>query len=537
MKRFLASLCALMLLLTCIPAAMAEETVQAPKYVFMFIGDGMGNPQVAATQYYLGSIQNPDSPYPIPADLSFTRFPSLGMVTTYDASSFCPDSASTATSMASGEKTLSGVINYDVTLTKPFKLITEYAKEAGKKVGVISSVSVDHATPAAYYAKQPSRNDYYEIAVQGVTGKTVDYLAGGGFKKPTGANKDQTDLMDYYAKQPSRNDYYEIAVQGVTGKTVDYLAGGGFKKPTGANKDQTDLMELAAQNGWNIPSSKEEILSLTAESGRVLAINPVLQDSKAIHYEIDRERLAAEGQDLLSLADFVQAGINVLDNENGFFMMCEGGKIDWSGHANDAATSIHETLALSDAVQVAVDFAAEHPDETLILVTADHETGGMTIGFATTAYDTHFDYLTRQKISFTDFDSVIAQLRDSNATFEEGLREVEKYYGLTTKEGDDLSLNATELDSLRAAWELSMKPVDEREMGANEQLLYGGYEPFSMAVSHIMNNKAGLSYTSYAHTGLQIPVYAMGVGAEHFAGLYDNTDIFNRTLEVMGLSK
>ena len=490
MKRFLASLCALMLLLTCIPAAMAEETVQAPKYVFMFIGDGMGNPQVAATQYYLGSIQNPDSPYPVPADLSFTRFPSLGMITTYDASSFCPDSASTATSMASGEKTLSGVINYDVTLTKPFKLITEYAKEAGKKVGVISSVSVDHATPAAYYAKQPSRNDYYEIAVQGVTGKTVDYLAGGG-----------------------------------------------FKKPTGANKDQTDLMELAAQNGWNIPSSKEEILSLTAESGRVLAINPVLQDSKAIHYEIDRERLAAEGQDLLSLADFVQAGINVLDNENGFFMMCEGGKIDWSGHANDAATSIHETLALSDAVQVAVDFAAEHPDETLILVTADHETGGMTIGFATTAYDTHFDYLTRQKISFTDFDSVIAELRDSNATFEEGLREVEKYYGLTTKEGDDLSLNATELDSLRAAWELSMKPVDEREMGANEQLLYGGYEPFSMAVSHIMNNKAGLSYTSYAHTGLQIPVYAMGVGAEHFAGLYDNTDIFNRTLEVMGLSK
>ena len=490
MKRFLASLCALMLLLTCIPAAMAEETVQAPKYVFMFIGDGMGNPQVAATQYYLGSIQNPDSPYPVPADLSFTRFPSLGMVTTYDASSFCPDSASTATSMASGEKTLSGVINYDVTLTKPFKLITEYAKEAGKKVGVISSVSVDHATPAAYYAKQPSRNDYYEIAVQGVTGKTVDYLAGGG-----------------------------------------------FKKPTGANKDQTDLMELAAQNGWSIPSSKEEILSLTAESGRVLAINPVLQDSKAIHYEIDRERLAAEGQDLLSLADFVQAGINVLDNENGFFMMCEGGKIDWSGHANDAATSIHETLALSDAVQVAVDFAAEHPDETLILVTADHETGGMTIGFATTAYDTHFDYLTHQKISFTDFDSVIAQLRESNATFEEGLSEVEKYYGLTTKEGDDRSLNATELDSLRAAWELSMKPVDEREMGANEQLLYGGYEPFSMAVSHIMNNKAGLSYTSYAHTGLQIPVYAMGVGAEHFAGLYDNTDIFNRTLEVMGLSK
>ncbi|MDO5144006.1 MAG: alkaline phosphatase [bacterium] len=489
MKRFLATLCALMLLLSCLPAAMAEDAA-APKYVFMFIGDGMGNPQVTATQYYLGSIENPDSAFPVPADLSFTRFPSLGMVTTYDASSFCPDSASTATSMASGEKTLSGVINYDVTLTTPFKLITEYAKEAGKKIGVISSVSVDHATPAAYYAKQPSRNDYYEIAVQGITGSTLDYLAGGG-----------------------------------------------FKKPTGANKDQTDIMELAQSNGWTCTESREEVLALTADSGRVLAINPVLQDSKAIHYEIDRERLTAEGEEILSLADFVEAGIRVLDNENGFFMMCEGGKIDWSGHANDAATSIHETLALSDAVQVAVDFAAQHPDETLIIVTADHETGGMTIGFATTAYDTHFTYLTRQTISFTDFDGVIAQLRDKQASFEESMAEVEKYYGLTMAEGDELSLTTEEVDSLRAAWELSMKPAAEREIGAQEKLLYGGYEPFSMAVSHVMNNKAGLSYTSYAHTGLQIPVYAMGVGAERFSGLYDNTDIFLRTMDVMGLSK
>lgn len=82
-----------------------------------------------------------------------------------------------------------------------------------------------------------------------------------------------------------------------------------------------------------------------------------------------------------------------------------------------------------------------------------------------------------------------------------------------------------------------MVPADERELGDEEALLYGGYEPFSMAVSHIMNNKAGLSYTSYAHTGLQIPVYAMGVGAKTFSGLYDNTDIFNRTMTVLGLSK
>lgn len=106
MKKFPAILCALVLCLMC-ATAMAEGESH-PKYVFMFIGDGMGNPQVTATQYYLGSIENPDSKFPVPADLSFTKFPYLGLVTTYDSSSFCPDSASTATSMASGKKTLSG---------------------------------------------------------------------------------------------------------------------------------------------------------------------------------------------------------------------------------------------------------------------------------------------------------------------------------------------------------------------------------------------------------------------------------------------
>ena len=485
MKKLL--LIALALVLALGTTALAEDAA-TPKYVFMFIGDGMGNPQVTATQYYLGATQNPDAAIPTPEQLSFTEFEALGLVTTYDASSFCPDSASTATSMASGQKTLSGVINYDVDLKDSFKLITEYAKEAGKKVGVITSVSLDHATPAAYYAKVPSRSQYYDIAVQGLTGTTLDYLAGGSFLKMDGDDGEQENLLD-----------------------------------------------IAAANGWTLANTNDDIRALDAESGRVLAIEPNVADSQSIHYEIDRVRREAEGEDILALSDYVEAGIRVLDNENGFFMMCEGGKIDWSGHANDAATSIHETIAFSDAVQVAVDFAEEHPDETLIIVTADHETGGMTIGFATTAYDTHFDYLTSQKISFTEFDDVIATLRESGATFEDALAEIEAYYGLTTEEGQDLTLTDADVEALKAAFELSMLPEEERVIGEEEALLYGGYEPLSMAVSHIINNKAGLSYTSYAHTGLQIPVYAQGVGAETFSGLYDNTDIFNKTMKVMGI--
>jgi alkaline phosphatase len=108
MKRFLSILCALALTLALVPAAgLAEEAAATPKYVFIFIGDGMGTPEVAATQYYLGSVENPDATVPVPADLSFTTFPYVGSATTYDLTSFCPDSASTATAMASGNKTIS----------------------------------------------------------------------------------------------------------------------------------------------------------------------------------------------------------------------------------------------------------------------------------------------------------------------------------------------------------------------------------------------------------------------------------------------
>ena len=134
-----------------------------------------------------------------------------------------------------------------------------------------------------------------------------------------------------------------------------------------------------------------------------------LADSDAMAYELDRT------DDMWALADYVEKGIEVLDNDKGFFMMCEGGKIDWACHANDAASSIHDTKALADAVQVAIDFAEEHPDETLILVTGDHETGGLTIGFAGTDYDTYLDLLESQKISFAELFSSDTSEKDGDS--------------------------------------------------------------------------------------------------------------------------
>ena len=216
--------------------------------------------------------------------------------------------------------------------------------------------------------------------------------------------------------------------------------------------------------------------------------------------------------------------------------MVEGGKIDWCGHANDAMTSIYDTIALSDAVQVAVDFAKEHPEETLIVVTGDHETGGLTLGFATTGYDTHYDYLQKQNVSYEDFDKIVGQMREGNVGFEDALKQIEASFGLTTTQDQGLTLTAKELESLKAAYEKSMLGNAFKVMGDTEAFLYGGYEPLTVTCNHILNNKAGLAYTSYAHTGLQLPVYAHGPAADLFVGSYDNTDIFFKLMAAMNLT-
>ena len=104
------------------------------------------------------------------------------------------------------------------------------------------------------------------------------------------------------------------------------------------------------------------------------------------------------------------------------------------------------------------------------------------------------------------------------------------------EEGKELSLTASEIARMKDAYTISMLPKAQRVIGEQESFLYGGYEPFTVTSAHILNNKAGLAYTSYAHTGLQIPVYAEGVGAENFLGFFDNTDVFFSFMSAMGLT-
>ena len=141
----------------------------------------MGLPQIQSASFYKGTVENNGAV--IPAELSFMKFPFTGSVTTYDSTSFCPDSASTATSIASGEKTESGVINMTPwTRDVPFETIAEKLhKQKGYKVGVLTTVNIDHATPAAFYAHQASRKNYYEIGEE-LANSGFEYFAGGDFQ-------------------------------------------------------------------------------------------------------------------------------------------------------------------------------------------------------------------------------------------------------------------------------------------------------------------------------------------------------------------
>ena len=219
-------------------------------------------------------------------------------------------------------------------------------------------------------------------------------------------------------------------------------------------------------------------------------------------------------------------------------MMCEGGKIDWACHANDAASTIHDTVAFADAIQVAIDFAKEHADETLILVTGDHETGGLTIGFAGTDYDTYLTLLESQKISFQKFDDeYIAAYKENGTTFEEALADIETLFGLKVEgeEDDKLLLTAYELEQLRIAYAKSINGTNTSNDAQLEYVMYGTYNPLSVTLTHILNNKSGISFTSYSHTGLPVAVLADGVNADVFNGYYDNTQIFDKMAEMLNV--
>ena len=211
----------------------------------------------------------------------------------------------------------------------------------------------------------------------------------------------------------------------------------------------------------------------------------------------------------ITLAEFTSKAIELLDNPNGFFLMVEGGKIDWACHANDAATVITNNLAFDQAVKTGLDFYSLHKNETLIVVTGDHECGGFSLGFAGTKYASHFDVLRHQKVSFQKFtDEIMKNFKSGqDLSFEKMKPIITENFGLKfdgDRKADHMVLSKNEVHEVMEAFKRSMSPDKKVLQDPQLYLLYGEYDPLSVTLTHIMSRKAGLGWTSYKHTAAPV---------------------------------
>ncbi len=462
------------------------------KYIFYFIGDGMATVQIHAAEAYLASLEEGYNDDIVgekkTVNLNFTNFPAYGMITTYADDRFITDSAAAGTALACGVKTACGVVSLSTNRQKRLTTIAELAKDKGMRVGIVTSVSIDHATPAVFYAHQVSRDNYYDIGLQ-LANSNFDYFAGGALKQPQRMKPRRNSAADANAVIP-KNTY-----------------------------------EIAEENGFKIVTSRKE-LDDCKPGERVIAYNKSEKSLQALNYEIDRP------DNCMSLAELTEKGIELLDNDKGFFIMVEGGKIDWACHANDAMASIIDTIAFDKAVKIALQFYEKHPAETLIVVTADHETGGMSMGFASTEYSTAFEILKNQKMSYEAFDKKVWSKYTSGAwsgvedNIPDNLKtDIAGSFGLVYNR-----LSAYEKKLLEDAYDKSMAKEKHVRLKVNDfseqdELLYGTYNPISVTLTHMLNNKAGIAWTSYAHTGAPVEVHAIGKDSDFFNGFYDNTEV------------
>ena len=476
-SKTLSLICTLVLVVALLSPVYAA---QSPKYVFLFIGDGMGIPQRMAAELFVKE-QGKEG-------LLINRMPAYGVTTTRSYNSLITDSSSAGTAMATGVKTIDGYVGVDHEFNV-LENIAEMAKKKGLKIGILTSVSMNHATPASFYSHQPSRNMYYEIALD-MTTSGFDYFGGGAFVDPDGKK----------SKNPVGNVY-----------------------------------DIAKEAGYSIFVGREEFEAIPADAEKVYVYNDRVDSSQALPYSIDTR------PEDITLAEFTQKGIELLESHaDGFFMMVEGGKIDWTCHANDAATAIRDTLAFDDAVKVAYQFYEAHPEDTLIVVTGDHETGGLTLGFAGTKYDSYYNLLDPQKISYDEFSkTVLKEYKEThagNASFDDMIPLLEEYFGLKVEGEGQMVLEDFEIQELKEAFVQTVAGVKIRP-GAIDYLLYGTYDPFTVKITHILNQKAGLGWTTYSHTGVPVATSATGVQSEMFNGFYDNTDIAKKFIEIMELQQ
>lgn len=287
---------------TTVTAATTTVNEQMPKNIILLIGDGMGLSEVSAAIYYKDGKPN------------FDRFSTIGLSKTSSASELITDSAAGATVFSAGVKTYNGAIGVDRDTIAVSTIVEQLSKD-GYSTGIVATSSIQHATPASFYAHVKHRRMYEEIT-EFAPNSGVDFFAGGGLK--------------YFNKR----------------------------------KDKQNLLEDMRAAGYTVITDKLPTNNVNGKELILLAENsmPKMSEGRG-DFLPEATKLAME---------------KLSKNEKGFFLMVEGSQIDWGGHDNDADYLIEELLDFDKTIGVALDFAKRN-GKTLVIVTADHETGGFTL--------------------------------------------------------------------------------------------------------------------------------------------------------------
>ena len=451
-------------------AAMAEGQV---KYVFYFIGDGMGVNQINVTETYLAALKGKIGIEPI----VMSSFPVVGMVNTYSALNGVTDSAAGGTALACGKKTKNGAIGMLQDLETPCTSIAVWAQRAGKAVGIATNVAITHATPASFYGHQPSRNMYYEIG-QDLCKSGFDFFAGCDFHRPNTKEGEPT------LREQAKAAGYTI----LTGGYKEYM-----KK--GRKAEKLIMFQSDYQNDK--------------------------LGSDHIPYALDQDK------NDLTLEQIVRAGINYLmgKQKDGFFFQIEGGMIDYACHRNDIGNAINEVLDMDKAVKVAYEFYLQHPDETIIVISADHETGGLVMGKG--PYELHTDLLKYQRKSIDELKWMLNQQYKKNPkAFTKTA--VEKVLKAEMGLWDHIKLTDQQAERLTARWNDIEKAMAENEKVGDR------INELCETTKRIISDAALISWASGGHSNGYVPVYAIGPGTEVFQGRIDNIEIAPAMAKIAG---
>ncbi|WP_423410743.1 alkaline phosphatase [Heyndrickxia sp. MSNUG] len=411
------------------------------KNVIFLIGDGMGNTYTSAYRYLK---DNPDTP-----EMEKTEFDKylVGNQMTYpeDPEQNVTDSAAAATAMSAGVKTYNAAIGVDND-QKPVKTVLEAAKENGKATGLVATSEITHATPASFGAHDISRKNMNSIA----------------------------------------DDYYDEMINGE--HKVDVMLGGGLSNFVRQDRNLTEEFKKA---GYSYVTDRSQMLN--DKNDKILG----LFAPGGLPKMIDREESTP------SLADMTNSAIERLNKDkDGFFLMVEGSQVDWAGHDNDIVGAMSEMEDFEQAYKAAIEFAKKDK-HTLVVATADHSTGGYSIG----AEGEYNWFGTPIQAAKRTPDFMAAEIAKG--------AEVEKIL----KKYIALDLTTEEIQSVKDA-------------AATKKVL-----TIDNAIEKIFDDRSHTGWTTGGHTGEDVPVFAFGPGKERFYGQIDNTDNAKNIFDILENSK